>query len=54
MKYIYLLLAVFVVILIGLQFIPFMYAALRVLVALGVVIIFGVGVWMGTLFNKIP
>lgn len=51
MKYIYSFLIVIVVLFLAWHLIPIAFMLLRLLIGLGVVLIFGLGFWLGTKFS---
>lgn len=52
MKYIYAFLFVAVVLFFAWHLIPIAFMLMRLLIGLGVVIVFGLGFWIGTKFGK--
>jgi hypothetical protein len=52
MKYIYIILAVIIVVFLAFHLIPIAFAIFRILIGLGVLVVFGLGMWVGHILNK--
>lgn len=52
MKYIYFIIIFAVVLFLAFHLIPIAFALLRIILGLGIIAVFGLGVWLGTKFTK--
>ena len=52
MKYIYVILIVIAVILAAYFLVPVAFMLMRILIGLGILAVFGAGIWVATKFNK--
>lgn len=52
MKYIYFIIIFAVVLFLAFHLIPIVFALLRIILGLGIIAVFGLGVWLGTKFIK--
>lgn len=52
MKYIYTILAIVVVVFLAFHLIPIAFAIFRILIGLGVLLVFALGMWVGYKLNK--
>jgi len=52
MKYLYIILAIVIVVFLAFHLIPIAFALFRILIGLGVLVVFGLGMWVGYQLNK--
>lgn len=52
MKYLYTIIAIVIVVFLAFHLIPIAFALFRILIGLGVLAVFGLGMWIGYHLNK--